>query len=123
MTLTQLLEATAEVQIIDGRVIGQKVGGRGDAVVVEAVDSTWWDVYAADFDVLRALRAAVPDAEEVPRRTPLPVRSLIGATAARRGRPGRPRAQTVFVGLRLPNNASRPSDIDPTDRRRTSVAP
>jgi hypothetical protein len=67
MTLAELLEMTAEVQIIDGRIVGRKVGSRGDAVVIEAVDSTWWDVYAADACVLRVLRAAFPDAEEIPR--------------------------------------------------------
>lgn len=67
MTLPQLLEMTAEVQIIDGRVIGRKVGTGGDVVVVGAVDSTWWDVYAADSGVLRVLRAAFPDAGEIPR--------------------------------------------------------
>jgi hypothetical protein len=67
MTLTQLLERTAELQIIDGRIIGRKVGSRGEAVVIEAVDSTWWEVYAADSGVLRMLRAAFPDAEEIPR--------------------------------------------------------
>jgi hypothetical protein len=56
MTLVQLLEVTAEVQIIDGRVIGREAGSRGDAIVVAAVDSTWWDVYAADSEVLQVLQ-------------------------------------------------------------------
>lgn len=67
MTLAQLLEVTAEVQIIDGRVIGREAGSRCDAIVIEAVDSTWWDVYAADPRVLQLLRARFSDATEIPR--------------------------------------------------------
>ena len=67
MTLAQLLQVTAEVQIIDGRVVGREAASRGDAIVIEAVDSTSWDVSAADSRVLQVLRATFSDAEEIPR--------------------------------------------------------
>jgi hypothetical protein len=66
MTLAELLEATAGVQIIDGQIIGREAGGRSDGIVIDAVDSTSWDVYATDSRVLQALRAAFPDAVEIP---------------------------------------------------------
>ncbi|MEV0403755.1 hypothetical protein [Actinoallomurus sp. NPDC050550] len=66
MTLDQLLKVTTEVQIIDGRVIGRQAEERSDVIVIQAVDSTSWDVYATDSRVLQALRGAFPDAEKIP---------------------------------------------------------
>lgn len=66
MTQAQLLDATTEVQIIDGRVIGRDADSRADAIVIQAVDSTWWDVYASDTHVLRTLQAAFPNAQQIP---------------------------------------------------------
>jgi hypothetical protein len=66
MPLTQLLEATAEVQIIDGSVLGRQAGEQADTIVIEAVDSTFWNIYATDSRVLQELFATFPDAKKIP---------------------------------------------------------
>lgn len=65
---TDLLEASAHVrQVIDG--VLESVQGEPPAsdgaltpwVVVRAVDSSWWEVYSADEDALRRVRARFRD--------------------------------------------------------------
>lgn len=61
-----LLLASRTPQIIDGAVHGFLGGSSEPWIVIQAVDSTSWDVLSASSEVLQAVRGAYPDALEIP---------------------------------------------------------
>ncbi|QRP45154.1 hypothetical protein [Amycolatopsis sp. FDAARGOS 1241] len=64
-TLELLALAAPDLQVIDGTFTGW-VGGE-PVVILEAFDSTSWDVYSADERVLVEFRRRYPDARDMPR--------------------------------------------------------
>lgn len=60
-----LREAAAGAQVIDGDFIGYQEEESNVQVVIRAIDSTWWDVYASD-EVLERVSTSFPDAEQIP---------------------------------------------------------
>src|SRR2546425_881570 len=69
-TLDVLHLVAPDVQIIDGEVQGFRGDDSSPVLVIRAVDSTSWDVVAADTEILAVIRAAYPDAADLPKDQP-----------------------------------------------------